>query len=1014
MHTPLSRRLMLIRLAQLTAAAAIPLSAFTSCSGCDGSEQADGTPEPYATWERLRAVARSSSDHLPARLAAVAKTGDWRAAYRIVRDDFVTLPGRDADEPFRLSHKAVRAGAYACERSGMGTPVEQYQVLSKHLTAMGLVTEVVVIDHEPTATSFREQLTRNTPPAYDATLSKALEKRVSRVITAPAAVATPDTGRDELRERVFAALPAPEPKTEQESKPATQSVPLLLVTEADGKTYALPLVGPDDQPREVRDADRKSFRGSMDLAAPKSLSVNIQLKAKYRGDNRQVTLLAQEFSADRVAGRHVNVLFDHGYPLESLGAVPIGSLTTFTPVFQVARLPDDPLYGEQETVVGEPFTLFGDEVERTAEGLMIGDIPIAAAVPRPELARRVTEVRIRAHALNYPEVRVDLWATDAAGQPVEGLGPADFSLVENGHPMLPMLRKNRIDARVVIMYDRTTSMPRKFLEKSFYEAFRAKLEKTILAVQPEAKIEFILGNDRYYKNLTDLVDKQPSLIICVSDGKIIGKAEDEHRGVLPELPPVIFIHVLEEEHEDLTILAEFIEVVPLKITEEAAISAEIAEKLDSYKLPSYQFSYYGEPAKDAPTPVAMTVNNHAGSGSYSIQSGSKAPVLEGVYVDVRAGGKTQRFTLGGHDLRIRPLAQPSDADDAFNALLGSTSIYVEGAGPTGSVMVDDLLSARLTTRDAITLEKPRENFTAFKDHLKQFVIKDTRALSLIQGLPDTVDADTLTFPEGLRICVRQHKLRLATGVMESRVSLLPTARWRTVADTPAVAFRQTFDRTWELVRAEEALFEISTSSLLRGQPLVPFASIRKEDGTFAEGWDYQRNKSVYHALNSYGQARGTAHHIVGLNLPRPVWYSVHRETGAVIGILPDLTGGGRSNKQKLLELSKVEVTLNVFIHSAATAGLIPAGAFFALVAKMYMIATAHLLTLEATTDSRCEIHKAIYGGSLDLVVGAITGLFVPRTLTALHGLAGAAGAPVNTSNLLPKCAGFGKGDPAGT
>ncbi len=998
----LTRRQLIQRLLTLTVAGTLP-PVFQNCTRAQDASSTTGLPEPYASWTELRTLVRSSSDHFPARLSTAAAAGDWQHVYQIVRTQFVTLPNRDRRRPFDLVDQGLRAGDYACERAGAGTVLEQAMVLLRYLRLAGVEVSLYSQQVALQEGDYLAQLTRNLPPDFDAELPAALAQRFAALGDA-AAVATGKNEADPLRERTLACLPTTE--AQPGGKHSGGPVAVVVVTVSEDR-YALPLLGTADQPLRLTAQNETDYRPA---AVPEErLDVAVRISGRFRGQDERV-FLEQTFPASHLAGRHLDLSFDHGIPLEALGAVSIGSLTTFTPILNLVRLPEDPLYREgAEAIRGEAFTVFGDSVESGQQEVRINGI---TPVPHPELSARVAAVRLEAQGTNYPEVQLRAWAYDAEGNAVEGLSAIDMVVEERGHRTLATLRQNTVPPpRVIILYDTTHSMPSAFREPAYIANFYREVEALVHRQLPTAQVDIREGNDEYYDLLAEQVRHAPDLIICFSDGRIIGNALPRHQAALAALPPLLFLHAGPEVHADLITLAEYVQTTPIAATDRAAIVAGIESALTNIETPPYRLSYYGAALPDAPTPVSITINERTATTVYEPFGAGTAPLLEGLYLDVEIDRLAQRFVLGGYDARISRQASETDAQDVHHALLGGASVYVEGWGATSAVVLDDLIGSRLTTQEMMEVENAADNFEAFQEAMARVVIKDPHCLSMLQVLPGVVGQATLTYPDGLRACIRQRKLNLDQGEAITRMSLLPTARWRTAADDPSVAFRRTFETSWELVRAEAALYPISTHQLLKEQEVISLNTAYREFTTRDPEWR-KGVSSLLRTVNEY--RRGTSgsdnYAVVGTARPAPVWFEVAKDTGEVMGILTDLTGGGRSVAEAMNRIKTIDAALQMIISASSSMGLFPMGAFFAVVAKWYTIAAAHITTLDATMDSRCEMAKAVKGAALDTVVSALFTAFVPRvtgTVAAIHGMVGAGNDKVTASgNLLDKCLGF--------
>lgn len=986
--TVTSRRAWLRQILTLTAGTALAPTLLTRCA--EGSEPELPAPEgnePYATYRMLRDWLRAQPDHYPARVAELTAAGNPETLYRYLHATFITLP---TEWEKRSVGRRRYAGHYAALRAGAGTLYEQAEILHRGLTDMGLEAEIRRESVKLSAEDADALFTRNQRDDANADgtdLPAALRERIERVfgseISPPA---TPDTASDGLDGRILDALPPDAAAKAMPYETYAQDIPVVVVTRENGERYALPLHTAKAEVEELGDKLPTKYYSAHRL--PKIGSLKVELLAHYADDlRRPVNLLNQDYPLDVVAGRHLQIAFDPGVPVEALGIATLNTLTTFRPGLLIRRLPDDPLKTwDNDYTLGEPFTCFKDEVTATEGGVRVNGLD-PAQPSDPELLARVTEVRVRPRSLGYPRVDLDVVALDAAGEPVEGLVAADFAITDNGTTIYPALRRNYQEPKVLIQFDYTTSVPAEFRSPHYQEAFEQRIRELVASRYANAKITFKKDLDEYWEQLSEVANDGYDLIICHSDGKVIGELEPAFERGLRQLPPVVFLYVTEDVHPDLDTLAKYINLRPLSVTDAAAVDAAILGALPPANVPPYVFSYLAASEEGGEVPVSVSVNGARGEASYRAEALIQTPLLIGLSAKMTYGRTRTTFSLGGYDPRIHSAVEPHHAEEARDAALSTTYLYCEGFGPSASVVADDVFSGRLTGEDALE-GIDQDDLSAASAAVSATVAKHPGALGLLSAVPGCVYAGGLTAPAGPRVCFAQKRLNVTENTMTSRVSLAKSSMWRTLDADPRAAFRRTLAITTRIARLEAGLFPDSTVSRLRGVELVPLVELR--DGLRSQEPNYR----IYSNIRS--DCFDARYAVLGAG--QAAYYDVNPSTGEVIAVLPDLTGGGSAAKQLEAKMKKLDTVLNVMIAVLSAGGVSAGGAavfaFGVVIGKAYLVAATHVHTMDASFDSRCEVYKLLRNSIIDVSVGSVLAVYTPSVGNALSY---AAAGGVNTS-----------------
>src|SRR5690606_32962942 len=97
----------------------------------------------------------------------------------------------------------------------------------------------------------------------------------------------------------------------------------------------------------------------------------------------------------------------------------------------------------------------------------------------------VARIEATLDAGSWPQVRLRLGVYDAAGAPVDGVGPADVPVTEGGAPMAAAITTNRREGRrVLIVADQSESVDAAFRGDAFVTLVGNVFDE-IVAVEPD-------------------------------------------------------------------------------------------------------------------------------------------------------------------------------------------------------------------------------------------------------------------------------------------------------------------------------------------------------------------------------------------------------------------------------------------------------------------------------------------------------------------------------------------------
>src|SRR5690606_31613278 len=113
---------------------------------------------------------------------------------------------------------------------------------------------------------------------------------------------------------------------------------------------------------------------------------------------------------------------------------PLGDLRTFTPALSLQGFDLTLPFMEENSFLGNPFTLEGKVMDVSDDRIKIGGHEIMEK-PDKDLQKTVAHLEINAKPALFPLVKLEVSPTNADGKLVEGLSATDFNIVDNNSPV---------------------------------------------------------------------------------------------------------------------------------------------------------------------------------------------------------------------------------------------------------------------------------------------------------------------------------------------------------------------------------------------------------------------------------------------------------------------------------------------------------------------------------------------------------------------------------------------------
>jgi hypothetical protein len=992
----------------------------------EGSGDKAGTGRlPFSVWEGMRKGLRASPDHLPGTADDLVAAGDPEAIFEFVRDDIATQPAKIRNNGrFR---DAVDGGPRGTLRSGMGTPRDKAELLASLLERAGYEATVVSYNTGLSAEQSKQlyfgRVSHEFDPGFDQSQLETWREQLDLPASSDGTLNVLDENGDAsatLAERVRRGLDG---DTSLESQGfswnrGASGVPIVKFWAADddseeaestaGQTAAEPTPSASASVRYADLFHPDETFGSLtqpnsveSIAEPKHGTVTVRLEAATADapDSRE-ELVSKTWRSDELAGRQVQIETLPGVSPFDKPDVRYVDIQKFVPSLAV----QEP-HADQETLselsrVGDPFTLTGDRyaveedgtVRKNGEVVLEGEENPGAGSDEPtvpDAAETVDSLDVEADVGGYPTVRLRLSPNDGDGNTVGGLPGAAFEVTEADDPVGIQVESNRSAPRVLVAYDASISME----IAGFYEGeraeFRRRMKRDLESINPDATVEFEAVDSDAWANMAEAATKDADVIIYMSDGDGYSTGHtDAQETAVSEGPPAILLSITGNRYDTAERMAELSGGTHIATNDPEEMRETLTEYVGELEpqINDYRLRYRSTNQETDGTTRTVTVSVPAGdaseSVSYEVPAASMDPRerrgLVGLYLTVETStpgrwpsyGTSCTRLLGGYDPRTGD-GDPDETDrnDAVSALFGTTVLSFEAAGVKPVVFMDDVLAGKLSVEplhDAVESGDEEAQAEALSNGVGVISQYPDR---LHTRLPDRTTEDSITYSTGLRTVLFQQRPTFGSDEITRSVDILTTAAFRTLTrdGNRGREFRLTMDRTARYAVVERALFGTSTASLLDKGSLEPTDSARGEwsDGTTAQ----------FDAATTWRAENGNDYTVGSGSADTAAHWTVDSETGYLLGVLPDGSGGSSGVeriKSQLKRTKKASLQAGLLLDTApAGAGMGAMGAIAAyqqLLAELYALASISVATMSASDISR-EAKEDLANFVCDFVTG---------------------------------------------
>ncbi|MEO0365232.1 MAG: hypothetical protein AAF265_07015 [Pseudomonadota bacterium] len=762
----------------------------------DGSGSIPEDADYFDLLRDAQTQVRESPDHLPAQYARIVASDDPEALIQFLRDSFEILPPAAG---WQAARNEMGLGTHAALRNGAGTPRELVELLRGGIETMGLTGQLVTV----AAPIPMRSLEAPDPPKFK-------QPEINhRLLSTIFPEEMPETGplerHPDLWNSVAEAVPTAQNTAVRIRLAQPDRLPSLLISMTDSENgesvQKLANLWERDADNSWSDAEWR--RTGSDVRPGSTLKLSLHMKTTDNQWHNMPVLAETALNAHDIAGARLSVGFSP--VLSDAGSrhtTRPSDVRTFLPYIKVEGGNPD-LNEEQRRIVGTAFTLSGDTIERDDESqtIDIGRHTLSSGgVPET-----VTDVQIRdIETERWPWLEVSFDPLDAGSNVVNGLAPDSITAIINDQPAALSLTANqRPPVRIVFLIDGSTSVAPQYRAAKLGDFVREMADRISeqypgaqfmvmgdygivptpkwskdAAVVSDAAARMGLTANRMWTSVVGAGTLEPDAIIYFTDGNDVEFRTTGFDPTLEELPedlqaklasaPITF--TLGGARPPEFLLGPAFEGIPratggqaFQITDHDAalnaISEALAEHIGAYR--GYVRLPENVASRNAETVLQLGINNTTDASAFSAPdlAVQKEPSeIEGLYLKVTWNAAETSF----HRLAGVAYEQSASNTDRRNAHLGLFGKYtlIADVGPVSpSIMLDEMITARLALEQVLEAETPE----AAEDAFANVPVLPATAFSFTADLGDVrdytprlwIDADQRWMLDGQEVTVRR-------------------------------------------------------------------------------------------------------------------------------------------------------------------------------------------------------------------------------------------------------------------
>ncbi|MEO9076539.1 MAG: hypothetical protein ABI263_04495, partial [Gelidibacter sp.] len=593
---------------------------------------------------------------------------------------------------------------------------------------------------------------------------------------------------------------------------------------------------------------------------------------------------------------------------------PVGSLRIFTPTLAFQDFDATLEVMQERSFIADPFTLEGKKIHLPV-AQENANAPIIFKTTSPKLLKSINTVSVKAIPVNKALVKLEVTPIDSEGKFVEGLQAGDFTFADNEQPTQVLMESNQQAPSILILYDGSFSMPKEYFSENM-DRFVENLEKSILSNFPAAYIRKWETSSNLFTWLLKASKTSCDLIIFATDGDNEDVYNEKDFQSYTNGSPAIILNVNNSEavhiKETFEKMAEVTNGFVLDAKNQAATLEKIVDYVNGLEIPPYTFSFYALPIEKHEVVLQIDQKRLTAKAQFLLSIDEDLDVhvgIIGIYLDLLVGKTRVKRVLAGWDPITQRNQKPNNAhfQDVKSLMLGGTTFYFEGEGPTIATSIVDLLKYKLSTRgwgEALLEDDIETAKTEFEKGVYQY---HPKAMSLMAPLENHVTKSSFTFASGMRVGIHKQQLDIKGKKATESFDFLPTSNYESFVRDTGDAFQINLQKTAQLAIREAFLFKNSTYAVLSNTPLI-----ERMDAISKNWFKDLDTKNVDYYYWYERLYRGNSNFkVFDPSQVNTAYWEINAQ-GELYGILRDGTGGG-SDEEILEELAQIMMLMRVYI-----------------------------------------------------------------------------------------------------
>jgi len=931
---------------------------------------------PFESLDEIRHFVRESKGHLAQEVSRLIQGKDATAILRFVQERISTMPPKA--NTITSNAYEIRWGKEAMLRCGKGTLREKSDLLFLMLQSAGFGpsyhrASFAMSPEKVCAVFCRESIDNDiveVPNKYLKNWEDKLTPTQLESITKEV-----DFSNDEsatLAKKLLNTLP-------DDYIDQVDAVDWLDIESIEAPVVKITT---EDGEKHLNFVENKSFDEfktlsqslyTLDVYSPEERFKDLTIKVRMiMSDDvhNPLEIVSGKWDLKYLLGKRVALQFVSPVPQEQLLQTPIKDIQQFVPVLGLQHQSIQDITNTEGLLFkGTGFDLMGNTFDENEAGDILMNGIKLSDVQSATIAD-VNSLKVVLADGEYPIINVRCAPLDQNGKVVLGLSGSAFEIEDQGKLQQAVIIQNTITPRVLVLFDSSGSMPYPYSARSFPKETKVQMERILHAEFEKAIIDVKNYELEFLEVLENTNLMAYDHILCIGDGESFDRiTPTELKGVLKD--GAMSYHFItngysKQSNETVKSCFEQADLPFFEMTNFESDVKQIAKIMRANDQYPYVMQYQAPWEKD-------NLVHHVKVG---IRSNTKVTPVELRYVmnrerdyeekgvpcglsiglEWRDGYQTKSVSrqVAGFDPTTETVVTDAHKEAVRSFALGTHHFFFEADKATLPALLDEVLTGQLSV--APFFESNPESADEILKHANNFTPLSSEALSVFTPLPEAGE-NWCIFENCFQTCFFSEYIDFETQQSLKKVDIWPTSDVRTFAQTKEEMFKITLEATSLLAISESTLFKESTVSDLNGKQLAVYNS--DDLGNVSP----ERLKKFYpHTYSAY------THYLLHESTFETLsHWQINKETGAVLGILPDGSGGGL---QGVIQRNLKIIDTYASAYNKAAAPLMSDPLAFGTVtmygqflARLYGLVCVALIAMDAAKlpeDSRQAIKALAY------------------------------------------------------